>query len=249
MSGAFNTAKNKYFNHEKNHTIFTPPTVCNWLYKIMEPELETVKTVFDPAAGSGNLLEPFRENPNIVTMGCDIEDFGADLDSFFKDDFLTWRGEFPKIDLCMINPPFNHSVESRRKWGKTNLLPELFIQKCFDLFGTDVKAVLFTPMGFRLNTRCYTEKQGDRYRAIRDNMGAITSIISIPLDMFPNPDFDIDTPEQRRNVSAGIMKSNIKRKEIQQEIILFNMPKLNPHYCLPDSVIADLREMDREAWG
>jgi len=249
MGAAFNTAKNKYFDKTKNHTIFTPPTVCNWLYEILQPELEDVKTVFDPACGSGNLLMPFKQNPDIVTMGCDIEDFGADIDHLFKDDFLTWKGEFPEIDLCMINPPFNHTPESRKKWGKTNLLPELFIQKCFDLFGKDVKAVLFTPMGFRLNTRCYTEKQGSRYRNIRDNMGKITSIVSIPLDMFPNPDFDERLPEQRKNPRLKIPNSNIKRKEIQQEIIFFNMPKLDPHYCLPDSVIEDLREMDRETWG
>jgi hypothetical protein len=246
---AFNTQKNPYFNKEKNHTIFTPPTVCNWLYETLKPELNTVQTVFDPACGSGNLLRPFKEAGK-VTVGCDIDDFGADcVDQFFRDDFLTWRGEFPKMDLCMLNPPFNHSVESRRKWGKTNLLPELFIQKCFDLFGKETKAVLFTPMGFRLNTRCYTEKQGGRYRNIRDNMGKISSIVSVPLDMFPNPDYDNSLPEQRRNVGKGIMKSNIKRKEIQQEIIFFNMPNLDPHYCLPDSVIEDLREMDREAWG
>ncbi len=264
---AYCVQRNKYYSNTKSHVIFSPPPVCDWLRKILEPEMGEIETVFDPSVGSGNLLAPFKDK---TTIGCDIEDFGAEIDQFFKDDFLTWKGDFPQIDLVNMNPPYNHSKESAKRWGKTNLLPELFAEKCFKLFGKDTKMILFTPMGLRLNTRCYTKKQGDRYRNMRDNFGKITSIISLPLDLFPNPDFNPAYPEQRRNptkfkdvypelkstdekVKADpikyYLKSNIKRKETHQEILLFNMPKLDPHYSLPNSVIEELREMDRTLWG
>ena len=129
--------------------------------------------------------------------------------------------------------------------------------------------ILFTPMGFRLNTRCSTRKQGERYNNIRDNFGKITSIVSLPLDVFPNVDFDPNYPVQRRDTTKfkkefpgmkefdsavqkdplkHFVKSNIKRKETQQEILFFNMPKLEPHYSLPDSVIKELRQMDVDLW-
>lgn len=245
---AINTARNKYFAEGgRNSIIFTPPPVCAWLYEILKPELETVSVIIDPACGSGNLLAPFE---NVVKLGIDIEDFGVEgLEAFWKEDFLSIREQLPGVDLVVMNPPYNHTKDSARKWGKNNLLPELFVNKAFSLFGREVKMVVFTPMGLRLNTRCYTPKQGDRYKLMRDKWPQITSIVSLPLDMFPNPDFDPDKAEERRNPQKGIMQSNIKRKETQQEILFFNMPKLLPHYCLPESVLQELREMDYEVWG
>ncbi|MDA3812363.1 MAG: N-6 DNA methylase [Spirochaetaceae bacterium] len=248
---ALSTKRNRYFDNEKNHTIFTPPAISKWLREIIEPEMGNVKVVFDPACGSGNLLEPFKDK---VTVGCDIEDFGADIDNFIQEDFLSWKsGDYP-MDLVNMNPPYNHSKESSKKYGRGSLLPELFADKCFKIFGKDVKMILFTPMGLRLNTRCYSTKQGARYRNIRDNWGPITSIVSLPLDVFPNADFNPEgiigyKGQKGKKVLGGLKKSNIKRKETQQEILFFNMPKLKPHYCLPDKVIEELRDMDTEAWG
>ena len=242
---SISTSRNRYFDNTKNFTIFTPPPICNWLAEILEPELKSIETIFDPSVGSGNLLAPFKGK---TLLGCDIEDFQPNLNQFWQDDFLTWNGNFPQMDLVIMNPPYNHSKESRKKWGRSSLLPELFAAKCFELFGKDVRMIMFTPMGFRLNTRCYTKKQGDRYRNIRDNFGKITSIVSLPLDVFPNPDFDNEKDEVRRNPKKGIMQSNIKRKETQQEIIFFNMPKLDPHYSLPDKTLNELRIMDMELW-
>ena len=240
-------SRNRYFDNTKNHTIFTAPAVCEWLAEILKDEIKEGGILFDPAVGAGNLLSPFE---NVIKLGADIEDFEPDIDSFLLGDFLDWKvGEYSAPDLILINPPYNHSVESRKKWGRSSLLPELFASHCFDLFGKDIKMILFTPMGLRLNTRCSTVKQGSRYRNIRDNWGDITSIVSLPLDCFPNPDFDNDSDIVRRNPGKGIMKSNIKRKETQQEILFFNMPNLKPHYCLPDSVIEELRVMDKEAWS
>lgn len=244
---AHSTSKNKYFDNTKNHTIFTPPPLCKWLAELLKDEVSTGGTVFDPSVGSGNLLSPFD---NVTKIGCDIFNFNAELDGFIQEDFLDWKkGDYPAPDLTLANPPFNHSVESRAKWGRSTLMPELFATHMFRIFGNKAKLVLFTPMGLRLNTRCSTTKQGDRYRTIRNLWGPITSIISLPLDIFPNPDFDPEKPVAIRNPGKGIMKSNIKRKETQQEILLFNMPNLKPHYCVPDWVIEELRVMDREAWS
>ena len=241
----YTVSRNKYFDNTKNHVIFTPPPICNWLAEVLQAELSSIETIFDPCVGSGNLLAPFKDK---VKLGVDIENFNPNINQFWQDDFLTWNGNFPQMDLVIMNPPYNHSKESRKKWGRSSLLPELFAAKCFELFGKDVRMIMFTPMGFRLNTRCYTKKQGDRYRNIRDNFGPITSIVSLPLDVFPNPDFDNSENEVRRNPKKKIMKSNIKRKETQQEIIFFNMPKLKPHYLLPDKVLNALRIMDMELW-
>lgn len=261
------TNRNRYFENRKNPVIFTPPPLCKWIADIIQPELSNVQYIFDPAVGSGNLLEPFK---GYYLLGCDTEAFEPSIDTFWQDDFLTWHGDdYPPIDLVVTNPPYNHTAATARKWGRKNLLPELFAQKCFDLFGTSIKMVLITPMGLRLNTRCYTKKQGDRYRTMRDTFGKITSIVSLPLDTFPNPDFDPQYPEQRRNPSRfksefkGLsprdaqvlqdpkkyyLQSNIKRKETHQEILFFNMPKLEPHYFLPDTVLQELRRIDTEIW-
>jgi len=247
---AIGTSRNRYFDSRKSHTIFTPPAISNWLREVIEPDLKNVNVVFDPACGSGNLLNPFKDK---TTIGCDVEDFSPEIDTFIQEDFLEWKPGKYETDLVIANPPYNHTRESARKWGRSTLFPEMFADKVFELFGKDVKMILFTPMGLRLNTRCYSKKQGSRYRNIRDNWGPITSIVSLPLDVFPNPDFDpenqIGYKGQKIKQGSGVLtKSNIKRKETQQEILFFNMPKLNPHYCLPESVIKDLRQMDKEAW-
>lgn len=239
------TSRNRYFDNTKNHTIFTPPPVCNWLAEVLTDELKSIETIFDPCVGAGNLLHVFK---NKTLLGVDIEDFTPNINYFWQDDFLTWRGNYPVMDLVIMNPPYNHTKETRKKWGRSSLLPELFAAKCFELWGIDLKLIMFTPMGFRLNTRCSTRKQGDRYRNIRDKFGPITSIVTLPLDVFPNPDFDPEKDEVRRNPKKKIFQSNIKRKETQQEIIFFNMPKLKPHYLLPDKVLNELRIMDMEAW-
>lgn len=246
---AHSVSKNRNFENRKVHTIFTPPPLCNWLKETLEPELDRrVVTLFDPCVGAANLLDPFEDK--YTKIGCDVEDFSPNVDSFIQEDFLTWKiGNYDSIDLILMNPPYNHTAETSKKWGRSSLFPEMFIDHCFKLFGSNVKMVCFVPMGVRLNNRCQTEKQGTRYNKIRDKWGDITSIVSLPLDVFPNNDFDIELPVRRRNVKKKIMKSNIWRKETHQEILFFNMPSLKPHYSVPESVLEELRDMDRELWG
>lgn len=250
---ALSTKKNDYLENTKKSTIFTPKPICEWLARTLEPVTKKFNDgaiVLDPAVGGGNLLEPSRFD-RFTRIGIDIEDFNVPfLDSFILGDFLkTEPGDLGmEIPLIINNPPYNHSVESRKEYGNKSLLPDLFAEKVFQLFGRNQRFVMFTPMGFRLNIRCYKSTQGERYRKIRDTYGKITSIATIPEDIFHNPDFDPSLPEGHKGIKVKgvkIEKSNIRRKETQQEIIFFNMPELEPHFMIPDSVIEELREIDR----
>lgn len=241
---AYSVTKNNYIENEKESRIFTPEPVCQWLKDLVSPHIKPGSVIFDPAVGCGNLLQPFSDD--YVLIGNDIEEADIEyLDYFHKSDFLDWNiNDKPEVDLVTCNSPYNHSKESRAKHGRNNLLPSLFAMKVFSIYGKDMPLILFTPMGMRLNQRCYTPGQGSRYKDIRDNMGSITSIISLPLDLFHNPNFNTEKPEQRRNPKKHILKSNIKRIETHQEILIFNIPELDSHYCLPEGVISEVRKGD-----
>jgi len=268
MAQAYSVDKNNYLKNTKNSAIFTPPSISKWIAKLIANEIKDITVLFDPAVGSGNLLNPYEGK---IKIGCDIVDFGAKIDNFIKADFLDSKEDDYGVEVAVIaNPPYNHSDASRAKWGKDQLLPELMIDKSFKMFGKKTPMVWIVPMGLRLNTRCNTKKQGERYRNIRDNWGEITSICSLPLDCFHNPDFDNDYPVQvkspakfkknypgmKKTDSKVIadpikyhQKSNIKRKETHQEILFFNMPGLKPHIMLDQYVIDDLREESKELWN
>ena len=244
------TDRNKYLENRKNSTIYTPEPLCFWLYDVLRPVLKKLKpgsVIFDPAVGTGNLLKPFDD---FTRVGMDMEDCSVPfLDSFTKGDFLdvSPSKETMSVGIVINNPPYNHTKESSEKYGRRTLLPELFASKVFQLFGREQRFLMFTPMGFRLNIRCAKSTQGDRYRKLRDTMGRITSIISLPLDIFHNPDFDPGSPEGPKGVVRDGVKlelSNLRRKETQQEILLFNMPEIEPHPMIPDSVFQELREID-----
>ena len=69
--------------------------------------------------------------------------------------------------------------------------------------------VLFTPMAMRLDQT----SRSSRWRWLRDHCPPITSIITLPHDAF----------------GGGV--------KVHCEILLFNMPKLKPHYFLPDKYL------------
>jgi type I restriction enzyme M protein len=62
---------------------------------------------------------------------------------------------------------------------------------------------MICPFGYRLNQKLKSK----RWKEIRDNLPPITTIISLPLDIFPNVEF-------------------------HTEILCFNTNKLKPHYFL-----------------
>jgi len=82
------------------------------------------------------------------------------------------------------------------------LYSEVFLRHIVKLFGNNVPVVLFAPMGFRLNQTL----RSSRWKWLKDNV-EISSIISLPCECFDKVKF-------------------------HTEILIFNMPKLKPHYLL-----------------
>ena len=89
--------------------------------------------------------------------------------------------------------------------GETRFLPHVFLERIVEVVPPRTPIVLFAPMAMRLDQA----KTWARWRWLRDECPPITSIITLPHDAF------------------GTVK-------VHSEILLFNMPKLNPHYFLPD---------------
>ena len=146
-----------------------------------------VKTILDPSSGAGALTKPWK---------------GAKVIAFETargQDFFACPGHVD-CDLVLCNPPFNNESGEGRAF-----LPQSFLERILQAVAAKTPIVLVTPMGMRLNQR----KTSARWRWLRDHCPAITSIISLPLDIFENVLF-------------------------HSEILLFNMPRLNPHYFLPD---------------
>lgn len=233
MANPLTTARNKYSQNKKCSSIYTPKGICNFLFSILTPyvkdylNLNGKRFIIDPAVGTGNLLEPFKRfddlyNYGIKTIGFDIKDCPDRkyTDVFVKKDFLSNEisdhdvtvtyGK--KVLFVICNPPFNNDTES--KYNK-KLLPELFAKEVFETYGYDTPLVLFAPMEFRLNNRKISKRL--KYFSSNDCKAKITSIISLPLDIFPGVEF-------------------------HNEILLWNFPKfyLEAHYWLPSIYLKGL---------
>ena len=77
------------------------------------------------------------------------------------------------------------------------------MDKVLSLVDNEIPIIMICPMGFRLNQRIKSK----RWRKIRDNYPEISSIISLPLDIFDDTLY-------------------------HSEIICFNCDRFNPHYFL-----------------
>lgn len=225
MASPLTTKRNKYHSNIKDSTVFTPKGVADFIFDILndsdffapETYLNQKPIIFDPAVGSGRLLCPFRfyYDDNFILLGMDIEDHSKELrlDNFFLKSFLkyTHKDIAFKPDLIILNPPFN--TDKRNKdWLKKNklgkaLLPEVFIDKINSLWGK-VPTIMISPMGYRLNQRIKSK----RWKKMSKSEFEITSIASLPLDIFPNVEF-------------------------HNEILFFNMPSLKGHYWFSEKYL------------
>jgi hypothetical protein len=171
---------------EKRNDISTPLLLCKFLYDLLILHYQP-KTILDPSCGDGRLTDLFN---------CDIIQYEIKQGK----DFLL---EKDKIDCDMVicNPPFNSGN------GK-KLICGLFLDKVFELCDNDIPVIMFVPMGLRLNQT----KKSPRWKEMRDLMPQITTIITLPLDIFDDVEF-------------------------HTEIICFNTDKLKPHYFLPNEYI------------
>lgn len=214
MSAPLSVRKNNYFENRKSNKVKTPIGICNFLGDILKPviDLYTDKKggfiIIDPACGDCRLLKPFKKEYKLV--GIDVKKsrgINNVLDTFIKSDFIKDHpGNFDKNDIALVifNPPFNNTIMTGRK-----LLPEVFIKRVFELWGDKTPVCMFAPMGFRLNQRVFSK----RWRSFRDDYKAeITSIVSLPLDVFDNVEF-------------------------HSEILIWNIKGLKAHYWLSEEYI------------
>lgn len=199
-----NVKRNNYLKNPKSSNIKTPLGLCKFLYLLVHKKISS-GWILDPCCGDGRLLYYFSERDNRATAGfdvrCKIKKKGVGM--FFADDFLKIYDKFSyEVALVICNPPFNQGV------GK-KLMPDVFLRKIFELYGSDIPVILFSPMGFLLNQR----KRSERWHFYRDECdGKITSIISLPLDIFEDVQF-------------------------HSQILIWNIPDLKTHYWVPEKYL------------
>lgn len=201
----YSTSRNKYHDNIKNSSIYTSDRVVLFLESIISPFMNRYFRVLDTSVGTGNLLTPFKKNRK-ETFGYDIDNNPERkfCDNFILKNFLSEEKAIPGIDLVIQNPPFN--TDKRNKdWLKENklgkaLLPEVFTDKVFSLY-PGVSLISIQPMGFRLNQRI----KSNRWKKYQKSTNKISSIISLPLDIFDEVEFHV-------------------------EIVCWNMSYLKPHY-------------------
>lgn len=188
-SRSYVSRPDNYVLKVKPNIIETPPGVVRFLFDLISP-VYRVATILDPCSGRGALTKPWTKRRVIsyeLTKGKDFFDCPDQIG----------------CDLVLCNPPFNSGEEYARV-----LLPERFLARIVEVVPSGTPIALFAPMGLRLN--CV--KGAKRYRWLRDECPPITSIVSVPRDIFPGCEF-------------------------HSEILLFNTPKLKPHYLLPEEYL------------
>lgn len=196
MAQPLTVKRNNYKKNKKPSNIETPASICKFLYDIITAEYPNIKLIVDPTAGNSNLTHFFRKNIKLLRVIEYETDKKRSAFWYGYGNFFYAKCSLLHPDLVVCNPPFN---------GFGNKLgSEVFLKKIVELFSNKVKIVLFVPMGFRLNQK----KTSRRYRWLMKTNLEITSIISLPLDIFKDVQF-------------------------HSEILCFNMPKLKPHYWLP----------------
>jgi len=196
---------------EKNSTVFTPEELSHYLYKLVTNEYD-FKTIFDPCIGAnGGMTKYYYENGYEV-VGADIVEEGVNhCHTFFNQDIHN--SNIPneiKPDLIIMNPPFSGNGK-----GKNLLYPHLFLKTMFDKFGKDIPLVMITGDNFLNNNGI----QSKRLKYISDASFEITSIMTLPLDLFQGVEFNT-------------------------QVLFFNMPKLKAHYIFDISKILSPSEVE-----
>ena len=198
--------RNNFYKNEKKATIFTPSHVSDFLFDLISPQVKKNKgIIIDPCVGEGSLLKPWKKNGYDV-LGIDIEHQGFPKTKV-KNYLEIKKGEIDQeISLVLMNPPFNIDGKTKayiqEHYGGRPLLPEVWFAKAIELFGYETPIAMFTPYGFRLNQ---TENSKRWVKFVNQEYPEITSIVSLPKDVFPNILF-------------------------HSEVLIFNLPELKGHY-------------------
>ena len=216
MPSPLTVTRNDYHKRPKGSTVYTPDGVSRFLYDILHDAhplhrrgqsvgIHPFYAVLDPAIGTGHLTAPWlHAHPSHYIYGCDIHGRSkAYCHTFYRGRYEDLATDLFQPDLVLCNPPFNGAAGRR-------LYPEVFLEHTFKLYGVTVPVVLFSPMGMRLNQR----RKSTRWRWLRDCGAKLTSIVSLPLDTFPDVEF-------------------------HAEILIFNVKGIDPHYFLPEKALYD----------
>jgi len=175
----------------RSNTIATPPGVCQFLHDLIAPKYE-VRTILDPCCGNRQALtKPWKKRRKVIAY-----EITKGKDFFNCPDHIN-------CDLVLCNPPFNNDL------GSSDFLPQLFLEQIFSVVPRKTPVVFFAPMAMRLDQ----SSRSSRWRWLRDECPPITSIITLPHDVF-------------------------EAVKVHSEILLFNMAKLKPHLFLPDEYLA-----------
>jgi hypothetical protein len=133
-------------------------------------------------------------------------------------DFFKCNQKLNDVDLVLCNPPFNGNPDSRE------LFPWKFLRHILAAVPQTTPIVLFVPFGFLLNVRMRTNgDRTNRYSWLRDNCPPVTSFVPLPKNIFASP----GEPERR----------------IDSLILLFNMPKLESCYFVPEQYLSPGRNV------
>lgn len=178
MSKPCLSARNKteYLTKPKNSAVFTPPLLANRIAEILKPVIKKDWVILDPSIGTGNLVEPYKENQ---VIGVDTNDW-----SILEIKAEIYRGEFQNIypwpltrpDIVISNPPWNggHSKGEPRVF-----LPYIFLMHIVRLFGNRIPIVMIAPNGLLWNQRQNSKRIG----WIKENL-RLDSIMPLPLYFF-----------------------------------------------------------------
>lgn len=202
MAAPLSVKRNNYFENRKSSTIFTPIAVSEFISRFIDDicQIKDLKTILDPAVGSGNLLIPWQ-NKGINLLGIDAVDHNYNKSLFLQGDFLslptsellqfvTDKTGRDVVDMVIMNPPFNNDFKMKAEGGNKGrgLLPEMFLKKVFNSFGYDTRVALICPMGFCLNQR----NKSKRWRWLRDAGMVLNARVPLPLDVFEGVEFHVE---------------------------------------------------------
>lgn len=200
----YNISRNNFYENQKSSTVFTPAGVSQFIFDVVSNKIDKTRPVFDPCVGEGSLLLPF-DRAGFKTIGLDIVDHG--YQNTIIHNFVTFDAEgLEPPGLVIVNPPFNIDLATKtiisEHYGRRPLLPEVWLQKIISLFGKDVPIILFAPYGMRLN-QSLASKRWQKFT--NGEYPKISSIIALPKDIYRDVLF-------------------------HSEILIFNIPDLEPHY-------------------
>jgi len=178
--------------------------VSQFIYELLKDKIDKKGIIFDPCCGTRNLLEPW-EKVGYPSYGIDL-DQNVPADKHW--DFLKDESQIFKLFQIFFSgkkEDYKLLVLCNPPFNgyKGQAAAEVWLDKIIELFGKDIPIVLFAPYNFRLPWKSDSKRLG---KFLRGEYPPIASIISLPT----------------KGLWAGVI--------FHSEILIFNIPNLQPHY-------------------